>query len=100
LRVSTVLTAVTEATGLKPDDKIIAQGLLQMGKTKALAMCAALCESATPEVRHILQTQLQDCLEGHERMTKLAQKRGWYKADETAEDQLKQAVKLAKPVVQ
>lgn len=95
-----VLTAVGEATGLKPDDAIIAQSLLQMGKTKALTMCAALCEAATPELRHILQNQLQDALEGHERMVKLAQKRGWYKADDSAEDQLKQAVKLAKPVVQ
>lgn len=97
---STVLTAVGEATGLKPTDEVIAHGLLAGAKMKVLALTAALAEATTTEVRHLLTTQLQDAVAGHERMIKLAEKRGWYKGTATPEEQLKAALKLAQPVVQ
>jgi similar to spore coat protein len=96
---STVLSAVSEATGLKPSDQVIAQGLLAGGKMKVMAYATALCESATPEVRHLLSGHLQAALAGHERMIKLAVKRGWYKADASPQELLAQAVKQAQPVV-
>jgi similar to spore coat protein len=97
---STVISAVSEATGLKPEDEVIAQGLLAGAKMKAMAYCTALLESATPEVRHLLQTHLQEALAGHERMVHLAVKRGWYKADASPEDLVQQAIQLAQPVLQ
>ena len=96
---STVLSAVSEATGLKPSDQVIAQGVLAGGKAKVLAYTAALCESATPEVRHLLSGHLQAALAGHERMIKLAVERGWYKVDGTAQELLAQAVEQAQPVL-
>jgi len=97
---STVLSAVGEATGLKPDDNVIAQGLLSGAKTKALSYCAAVCESASPELRHLLTTHLEASLAGQERLSKLALNRGWYKATAEPVDLLRQAIKQAQPVVQ
>ncbi|MDF2629602.1 MAG: spore coat protein [Symbiobacteriaceae bacterium] len=97
---SQVLSAVGEATGLKPEDQVIAQGMLQGAKSKASAYCLAICETVTPELRHLLTTHLNDALAGQERLSKLAQSRGWYKAAAEPLELVKQAVKQAQPVLQ
>ncbi|HWI60208.1 MAG TPA: spore coat protein [Symbiobacteriaceae bacterium] len=97
---TTVLSAVGEATGLKPDDQVIAQGMLVGAKIKSAAYCAAICESVSPDLRHMLTTHMNDSLAGHERLTKLAQQRGWYKAASEPAELVKQAVKQAQPVLQ
>jgi similar to spore coat protein len=97
---STVMSAVGEATGLKPNDQVITQALLAGAKIKVMAYAGALVEAATPEVRHMLQEHLQAALAGHERMIKLAMNRGWYKADASPEQLLQQAIQQAQPVIQ
>lgn len=97
---STVLSAVGEATGLKPDDKVIAGALLAGAKVKAMAYCGAALESTNPEVRHVFTSHLQASLAAHERMTKLMMQRGWYSADASAQELLQEAVTQAKPVLQ
>lgn len=96
---SEVLSAVGEATGLKPNDVVIAHGLLTAAKMKSMAYCGAVLESNTPEVRHLLTTQLQAALAGQERIAKLANERGWYKAQAQPDELLKQALTYAKPVL-
>lgn len=97
---STVISAVGEATGLKPTDEVIAQGLMALGKVKIMTYCTALVESFTPEVRQILGSHLQEALAAHQRMTDLAVKRGWYKADASPHELLQQAVAQAQPLLQ
>ena len=97
---TTVLSAVSEATGLKPDDAVIAQGMLVSAKMKSTAYTTAICETASPELRHLLTTHLNDSLAGHERMTKLAEARGWYKAHSEPAELVRQAIKQAQPVLQ
>ncbi|HYF81091.1 MAG TPA: spore coat protein [Symbiobacteriaceae bacterium] len=97
---TTVLSAVGEATGLKPDDQVIAQGMLAGAKSKASAYCLAICETVTPELRHLFTTHLNDALAGQERLSKLVQSRGWYKATAEPAELVKQAVKQAQPVLQ
>ena len=97
---TTVLSAVGEATGLKPDDKVIAGALLGGAKVKATAYCGAVLESTNPEVRHLFTTHLQEALTAHERLTKLMVQRGWYSADSSAQELLQEAVKQARPVLQ
>ncbi|HYF94258.1 MAG TPA: spore coat protein [Symbiobacteriaceae bacterium] len=97
---ATVLSAVGEATGLKPDDSVIAQGMLSDAKFKAVAYCGAVCESTTPELRHLLSTHLSEALTGQERLAKMVVQKGWYKAQSEPADLVKQAVQQAKPVLQ
>lgn len=39
---SSVISAIGEAMGMKPDDRVIAEGLLTAAKLKATAYCAAV----------------------------------------------------------
>lgn len=97
---STVISAIGEATGMKPDDQAIALGALAMAKMKALYYTMCLVETTTPELRHLFHTHLQDALTEHERFTSLVVKRGWYKAHATPEELVRQAVQVAQPVLQ
>jgi spore coat protein CotF len=97
---STIMSTISEATGMKPGDDVIALGMLTAAKMKAMAYTGAILESVTPELRHIFNTHLQDTLTEHERCTQLAVKRGWYKAHEGASGLLQQAIQDAKPILQ
>jgi spore coat protein CotF len=96
----TMMSTLSEATGMKPDDRVIGLGALSAAKMKAMMYTQATLETATPEVRHIFTNHLQAALAAHERATKLAIQKGWYKAQEGAEALLKQAVADAAPVLQ
>jgi spore coat protein CotF len=98
--VSEVLSAVGEATGLKPNDAVIAHGMADAAKMKCIAYLGAVLESTTPEVRHLLTTQLETSLAGQERIAKLVVGRGWYAAQKQPDELLTQALEFAKPVLQ
>lgn len=97
--VSTVMSAIGEATGMKPDDRVIALGALAAAKMKTMAYCGALLECASPDLRHLLTTHMNDTLAEHERCTQLAIERDWYKAYAGATELVKQAIQDAQPVL-
>ena len=97
---STVMGAIGNATGMKPDDSVIAGAALSAAKMKAGAYLTCLLETTTPELRQILSTHLQDAITEHQRWSELCIKRGWYKAEAPAEELVAQAVKGATPVLQ
>ena len=94
-----MLSQITEATGMKPSDEIIGHAALMGSKTKATAYTAALVESITPSLRQILNTHLNETIAEHQRASQLALKKGWYKAAAKPEELLQQAVELAQPVL-
>lgn len=96
---STVMSAIGEAIGMKPDDWVIALGAMSTAKMKAIAYSTAAVESASPDLRHLFTTHLNDALAEHERWTKLAVDRGWYKAYASPEELLRQAVNDARAVM-
>lgn len=97
---STVMSAIGEAIGMKPDDRVIAESLLTAAKVKATAYCAAVLETASPDLRHILMTHLNDALAEHERCTQVAVQRGWYKAYASPDELVGQALRDARNVLE
>lgn len=87
---------IKELTGLKPDEQTIALGLMSSGKTMAAFYTAAVLESANPELRHLFTTHLNDALQGHERISRLAIERGWYPAQGDPEELVRQAADYAR----
>lgn len=84
---------------MKPDDRVIALGAMGGAKMKAMAYTAAVLETATPDLRHLLTIHLNDALAEHERCTKLVVDRGWYKAYAGADALVKQAIQEAQPAL-
>lgn len=97
---STVMSAIGEAVGMKPDDRVIAESLLNTAKLKATAYCMAILETTSPDLRHILMTHLTDALTEHERCTQLAIQRGWYRAYDTPDQLVQQALHDARHVLE
>lgn len=97
---ATVMGAIGEATGVKPDDSVIAMGAIGAAKLKAGFYLTALLESASPELRHLFQTHLQDTINEQHRWADLAIKKGWYKACGTPDDLLQDAYKKAQQALQ
>jgi similar to spore coat protein len=97
--VSSVISAIGEAMGMKPDDRVIAEGLLTAAKLKATAYCAAVLETTNPDLRRLLTTHLTDALAEHERCTRLAIERGWYRAHASPEDLVSQSLQDARHVL-
>ncbi len=97
---STVISAIGEAMGMKPEDRVIAEGLLTAAKLKAMAYCTAVLETTNPDLRRLLTTHLTDALAEHERCTRLAIERGWYKAHATPDELVGQALKDAREVLE
>jgi len=96
---SSVMSAIGEAIGMKPDDRVIALGAMSTTKMKAIAYCTAAVESASPELRHLFTTHMHDALAEHERWTKLAVDRGWYRAYASPDELLRQAVNEARSML-
>lgn len=96
---STVMGAIGEATGMKPEDTSIVIGAMNAAKAKASFYLMSLLEASTPELRQILSTHLQDAINEHHRWAELAIKRGWYKANDSAEGLVQHAVQLSEPVL-
>lgn len=60
-------------------DQVIASDLLICAKTSVKSYAAALTEASSPEVRDTLRRQLDDAINGHEKVAKFMEKKGWYK---------------------
>ncbi len=97
---STVISALGEAMGMKPEDRVIAEGLLTAAKLKSTAYCTAILETTNPDLRRLLTTHLTDALAEHERCTRLAIERGWYKAYASPDELVGQALKDAREVLE
>ena len=72
---------VENLTGMNTmTDQVIATDFLMAAKTNVKNYALALTETATPEVRTILKTHLDDAITTHERITGYMMKKGWYHA--------------------
>lgn len=61
-------------------DQIIASDLLIAVKSAVRNYSFALTEAASPEVRKVLRSHLEDAIHVHEQVTQYMMDRGWYKA--------------------
>ena len=96
----TMMSTIGEAAGLKPDDAVIGLGAVGAAKSKAAAYMAAVLAATTPELRHILTTQMDQVVAEHEKMGALALKKGWMLNSPSAEVYVQQAVDFTKPVLE
>lgn len=92
---SQMLSALGEASGMKPEDDVIGLAAVIGAKAKAKEYLGALLETSTPELRHILASQLQEAITEHEQMAALAIQRGWYKAGASPVELLNQSAAYA-----
>lgn len=96
---TTVMSAIGEATGMKPDDKVVGLGMIEASKAKAQGYLTAVLATTSPDLRHVLITHLQDALTEHEHVTALAIKKGWLKPTLPADQAVKAAVSFAQPLL-
>lgn len=96
----TMMSTIGEAAGLKPDDAVIGLGAVAAAKSKAQGYMMAVLGSTTPELRHILTTQMNQVLAEHEKMATLAAKKGWYIHSPSPDVYVQQAVDFTKPVLE
>lgn len=61
------------------NDQIIANDLLAGVKAGIKATASAITESATPQVRQTLESQLNQGIRFHEQLTQYMMHKGWYK---------------------
>lgn len=59
-------------------DQVIASDLLIAAKTGVRNYAFAVTETATPEVRSVLRSQLREAIDMHEEITNYMMDRGWY----------------------
>lgn len=79
-------TIVENLTGMNVmTDQVIAQDLLIAAKTGIKNYAIAITESATPEIRSVLQDQLQDAIAYHAQLSDYMIQKGWYKAFDVQE---------------
>ncbi|PLR95117.1 spore coat protein [Bacillus sp. T33-2] len=79
-------------------DEIIATDLLISAKTGVKSYAIALTESANPEVRSVLRSQLDDALTLHERVSTYMISKGYYHPADVVE-QLKVDMNAASTVL-
>ena len=96
---TSVISAVGEATGMKPDDKVIGLSLMAAAQANAKNYLAAVISSTSPDLRHVFMTHLQDEIAAHERATRLAVERGWLRPDLSARDWIKMAASDAETIL-
>ena len=79
-------TIVENLTGMNVmTDQVIAQDLLIAAKSGIKNYALAITETATPEIRSVLQAQLQDAISFHAQLTDYMVQKGWYKAFDVQE---------------
>lgn len=70
---------IENLTGLNTlTDQLIAMDLLIASKTGIKLYAVAVTESATPEVKAVLQRHLEEAIDTHEKMTAYMMQRGYY----------------------
>ncbi|MFZ5813699.1 MAG: spore coat protein [Bacillota bacterium] len=97
---TTVMSAIGEATGMKPDDKVIGLGLMAAAASKAQGYLTAALTTTTPELRHVMLTHLQDALNEHEQVTRLAIKKGWFQPHLPVDQLIRESAAFAQPMMQ
>jgi similar to spore coat protein len=72
-------TFVENLTGMNTmTDQVIAMDCLMACKTAVKCYATAITETATPEVRSVLQKHLVSEIAAHEKMTNYVMSKGWY----------------------
>ena len=95
--IDTVMEKVTGTTDL--NDRTIANDMLAGSKGAAQAYLTATLESATPELRALYSTSLDQIVDGHASLTNLAINKNWYKPYDMPDHQLAEAVKQSENVL-
>lgn len=80
-------------------ESVIANDMLAGSKAGASAYLTACLESATPEVRRLFAQYSAQMAQGHEALTELAVKKGWYRPYDAPADQLQETFKQSLSVV-
>lgn len=93
---TTVMSAIGEATGVKPDDRTIAHSALYAARMKAAVYSGALIAASSPELKQMLNRHMQEAMTEYDRTVELLTKKGWYSPHEPPESQVRQAVEFAK----
>lgn len=96
---TTVMSTISEATGIKPDDRTIADATLIAAKIRATTYCGAALAASSPELRKILNRHLQESLTESERTVELLTKKGWYNPHEPPSAMVAQVLDHAKPAL-
>lgn len=71
-------------------NEIIANDMIVGAKSATSAYLVACLEASTPELKSIYMNNLNQVLQGHQIMTEVALKKGWYKPYQPAEEQLRE----------
>ena len=80
-------------------DSVIANDMLMGAKAAASAYLAVSLECATPEIRRLYSQYSAQSAQGHEALTELAVKKGWYKPYDAPVEQLQQTYEQSQGVV-
>ncbi|MDP4147763.1 MAG: spore coat protein [Bacillota bacterium] len=95
---SIVSSIVGDKTTL--DDQTIANEMLLGAKSSATMYLNAALECATPELKAMYSSNLNQVISGHSAATELAVTRKWYRPYEKPEQQLADAYKQSVTVVE
>lgn len=79
----------------KLNDAIIANDMLAGAKSGAMAYLTASLEAATPEIKNLFFTNVSQMTQGHQAITELALKKGWYKPYQAPDEQLKETFRYS-----
>jgi similar to spore coat protein len=80
-------------------DKDLASELLMSSKNDITMLSKAVTESVNPQLRQILTTQLNICINDHFQLSDLAVQKGWYNAFSSPGQQIKQDLQEAESVM-
>ncbi|WP_066634254.1 spore coat protein [Desulfolucanica intricata] len=72
------------------NNAIIANDMLAGSKAAAAAYLTASLEAATPEIKNLFFNHVTQATQGHQAITELALKKGWYKPYQSPDEQLKE----------
>lgn len=72
----------------KLNDAVIANDMIAGAKGMATGYLISALEAATPEVRNLFMTNVNQIVQSHQALTELAVKKGWYKPYQAPLEQL------------
>ncbi|WP_461613233.1 spore coat protein [Clostridium sp. Marseille-QA1073] len=81
------------------DDKDIALSALTASKADISSLSKAIPEATNPQLRQMLTSQLNSCINDHFKLSDMAISKGWYPAYATPEEQLKNDLTKADKVI-
>jgi len=96
---ASLLGAIFGGNDSTTKDSVIAKDMLIGAKVSATAYLAASLECATPEIRRLYSQYSAQSSQGHEALTGLAVKKGWYKPYDAPAEQLQQTFEQSQGIV-